>query len=90
VSRGAVSGAWSLRRRRASRNPRRASRRRVARRGQRGVVTPPSAGVAQPGSRKPTPPAEVAKLEEEEKTLGAKIDQLMAEWEALEAEIAAG
>jgi ATPase subunit of ABC transporter with duplicated ATPase domains len=35
-----------------------------------------------------TPPAEVAKLEEEEKALGPKIDALLAEWEALEAELA--
>ena len=37
-----------------------------------------------------TSPADVTKLEEEEKSLGPRIDQLMAEWEALEAEIAAG
>jgi len=36
-----------------------------------------------------TPPDEIAKLEEEEKALGPKIDALLAEWEALEAEIAA-
>jgi ABC-type multidrug transport system ATPase subunit len=35
-----------------------------------------------------TPKAEIAKLEEEEKALGPKIDALLAEWEALEAELA--
>jgi ATPase subunit of ABC transporter with duplicated ATPase domains len=35
-----------------------------------------------------TPPAEIAKVEDEEKALGPKIDALLAEWEALEAEIA--
>ncbi|MBX3207904.1 MAG: ABC-F family ATP-binding cassette domain-containing protein [Labilithrix sp.] len=35
-----------------------------------------------------TPPAEVVRLEEEEKALGPKIDALLAEWEALEAELA--
>jgi ABC-type multidrug transport system ATPase subunit len=36
-----------------------------------------------------TPKAEVAKLEEEEKALGPKIDALLAEWETIEAELAA-
>ncbi|MFO0673497.1 MAG: ABC-F family ATP-binding cassette domain-containing protein [Polyangiaceae bacterium] len=35
-----------------------------------------------------TPPAEVARAEAEEKALGAKIEGLMGEWEAIEAEIA--
>jgi ATPase subunit of ABC transporter with duplicated ATPase domains len=35
-----------------------------------------------------TPAAEITKVEEEEKALGPKIDLLMVEWEALEAEIA--
>jgi ATPase subunit of ABC transporter with duplicated ATPase domains len=35
-----------------------------------------------------TAPAEIAKLEEEEKALGPKIDALLAEWESLEAELA--
>jgi ATPase subunit of ABC transporter with duplicated ATPase domains len=35
-----------------------------------------------------TPAAEIAKLEEEEKALGPKIDALLAEWEALESELA--
>jgi ATPase subunit of ABC transporter with duplicated ATPase domains len=35
-----------------------------------------------------TPKDEIAKLEEEEKALGPKIDALLAEWEALEAELA--
>ena len=35
-----------------------------------------------------TSPADVAKLEDEEKALGPKIDALLAEWEALEAELA--
>ena len=34
-----------------------------------------------------TSPAEIAKLEEEEKALGPKIDALLTEWEALEAEL---
>jgi ATPase subunit of ABC transporter with duplicated ATPase domains len=42
----------------------------------------------EPGYYENTSPADVAKLEEEEKALGPKIDLLMAEWEALEAEIA--
>ena len=37
-----------------------------------------------------TPKDEIAKLEEEEKALGPKIDALLAEWEALEAELAEG
>ena len=44
----------------------------------------------EPGYYEKTPPAEVAKLEEEEKALGVKVEQLMGEWEALEAEIGAG
>ena len=36
-----------------------------------------------------TPAAEIAKIEEEEKALGPKIDALIAEWEALETEISA-
>jgi len=36
-----------------------------------------------------TPPADVAKLEEEDKNLGPKIDALMAEWASNEAEIPA-
>ncbi len=36
-----------------------------------------------------TPTDEIAKLEEEEKVLGPKIDALLAEWESLEAELAA-
>jgi len=35
-----------------------------------------------------TPKAEIAKLEEEEKALGPKIDALLAEWESLESELA--
>jgi ATPase subunit of ABC transporter with duplicated ATPase domains len=35
-----------------------------------------------------TPPAEITKVEEEEKALGPKIDALIAEWEALETELA--
>ncbi len=35
-----------------------------------------------------TPPAEVTKLEDEEKTLGPKIEALIKEWESLEAELA--
>ena len=42
----------------------------------------------EPGFYEKTPPAEVAKLEAEEKALGPKIDALLAEWEALEAEMA--
>ena len=42
----------------------------------------------EPGFYEKTPPAEVAKLEEEEQALGPKIDGLIAEWEALEAELA--
>jgi len=34
-----------------------------------------------------TPPAEIGALEEEEKGIGPKIDALLAEWEALEAEL---
>ncbi len=36
-----------------------------------------------------TPPAEITKLEEEEKALDPKINALLAEWESLEAELAA-
>ncbi len=43
----------------------------------------------EPGYYEKTPPAEIAKIEEEEKALGPKIDALMAEWEAIEAELAA-
>ena len=35
-----------------------------------------------------TPKDEIAKLEDEERALGPKIDALLAEWEALEAELA--
>jgi hypothetical protein len=35
-----------------------------------------------------TAKGEIAKLEEEEKALGPKIDALLAEWESLEAELA--
>jgi ATPase subunit of ABC transporter with duplicated ATPase domains len=35
-----------------------------------------------------TAPAEIAKVEEEEKALGPKIEALLAEWEALEVELA--
>jgi len=44
----------------------------------------------EPGYYEKTPPADVAKLEEEEKALGPKIDALLAEWEALETELAQG
>jgi ABC-type multidrug transport system ATPase subunit len=37
-----------------------------------------------------TPKAEIEALEAEEKSLGPKIDALIAEWEAIEAEMAAG
>ena len=43
----------------------------------------------EPGFYERTPPADVAALEEEERALGPKIDALVAEWEALEAELAA-
>ncbi len=43
----------------------------------------------EPGYYEKTPPAEIAALEEEEKAVGPKIDALMAEWEAIEAELAA-
>ncbi len=43
----------------------------------------------EPGFYEKTPPAEIAKLEEEEKALTPKIQALEAEWEALEAELAA-
>jgi len=42
----------------------------------------------EPGFYEKTPPAQIAALESEEKALLAKIDALMAEWEALEKEIA--
>jgi ATPase subunit of ABC transporter with duplicated ATPase domains len=42
----------------------------------------------EPGYYEKTAPADVAKLEEEEKALGPKIEALMAEWETLEAELA--
>jgi ATPase subunit of ABC transporter with duplicated ATPase domains len=41
----------------------------------------------EPGFYEKTPPAQIAALEGEEKALVAKIDALMAEWEALEKEI---
>jgi len=44
----------------------------------------------EPGFFEKTPPAEVAALQAEEQALGPAIEALMAEWEALEAEIAAG
>jgi ABC-type multidrug transport system ATPase subunit len=42
----------------------------------------------EPGFYEKTPPAQIASLESEEKALLVKIDALMAEWEALEKEIA--
>ncbi|MBX3230888.1 MAG: ABC-F family ATP-binding cassette domain-containing protein [Labilithrix sp.] len=42
----------------------------------------------EPGYYEQTPAAEIATLEEEERALGPKIEQLYAEWEAIEAEIA--
>jgi ABC-type multidrug transport system ATPase subunit len=42
----------------------------------------------EPSYYEKTPPAEIAQIEEEEKALGPKIDALLAEWEALEAELA--
>lgn len=42
----------------------------------------------EPGYYDKTLPADVAKIEEEEKALGPRIEALLAEWEALEAEIA--
>ncbi len=42
----------------------------------------------EPGYYDKTSPTDVAKLEEEEKSLGPKIEALMAEWERLESEIA--
>ena len=42
----------------------------------------------EPGFYEKTPPAQIASLESEEKELLVKIDALMAEWEALEKEIA--
>jgi ATPase subunit of ABC transporter with duplicated ATPase domains len=44
----------------------------------------------EPGFYDKTPAAEIAKLEEEERALGSKIDALMVEWEALEAELSSG
>jgi ATPase subunit of ABC transporter with duplicated ATPase domains len=41
----------------------------------------------EPSYYEKTPPDEIGKLEEEEKSLGPKIDALMAEWEAIEAEL---
>jgi hypothetical protein len=41
----------------------------------------------EPGFYDETSPAEVAKLEDEEKGLDPKIEALMAEWEAIEAEL---
>jgi ATPase subunit of ABC transporter with duplicated ATPase domains len=43
----------------------------------------------EPGFYEKTPPDKVAAIEAEEKSLGPKIDELMAEWESLEAELAA-
>jgi ATPase subunit of ABC transporter with duplicated ATPase domains len=43
----------------------------------------------EPGYYEKTPAADVTKVEEEEKALGPKIDALLAEWESLEAELAA-
>jgi len=42
----------------------------------------------QPGFYEKTPPDEIAALEAEEKSLGPRIEELIAEWEAIEAEIA--
>jgi ATPase subunit of ABC transporter with duplicated ATPase domains len=42
----------------------------------------------EPGYYEKTPPAEIARLEDEEKALGPKIEALLAEWEALELELA--
>jgi ATPase subunit of ABC transporter with duplicated ATPase domains len=42
----------------------------------------------EPGFYEKTPPAEIAAIEEEEKSLDPKIEALMAEWEALESELA--
>jgi ATPase subunit of ABC transporter with duplicated ATPase domains len=42
----------------------------------------------EPGFYEKTPPAQVASLQSEERELLVKIDALMAEWEALEKEIA--
>jgi ATPase subunit of ABC transporter with duplicated ATPase domains len=42
----------------------------------------------EPGFYDKTPPPEIATIEAEEKALGPKIDALMAEWEALEKELA--
>jgi len=44
----------------------------------------------EPGFFEKTPPAEIAKLQEEENALGPQIERLLQEWEALEAEIAGG
>lgn len=44
----------------------------------------------EPGFFEKTAPAEIAALQAEEQALGPAIEALMAEWEALEAEIAAG
>ncbi len=42
----------------------------------------------EPGFFEKTPPAEITALQEEEKALGPKIDELMATWDALEKELA--
>jgi len=43
---------------------------------------------AEPDFYMKTPHAEIASLDQEEKAIGPRIDALVAEWEALEAEIA--
>jgi ATPase subunit of ABC transporter with duplicated ATPase domains len=48
-----------------------------------------SAGFCEPGFFERTPRETVAALEAEERALGPRIEELMAEWEALEAELAA-
>jgi ABC-type multidrug transport system ATPase subunit len=47
-------------------------------------------GYAEPGFFERTPAAEVARLEAEQAELGARIDARVAEWEALERELADG
>ncbi len=42
---------------------------------------------AEPGFYEKTAPAELSKLEREQQELGTRIERLMAEWEALEAEL---
>jgi ATPase subunit of ABC transporter with duplicated ATPase domains len=46
------------------------------------------AAYCEPSFFEKTPKDQIAKLEEEERALGPKIDALLAEWEALEAELA--